>query len=245
MKIINDNIKVTQVIEEPYLVWVFDNFLSEDVYTSVLSNWPKDEDVKWHGVRGNIENEVNILEQGMMSYDIKDTDGFMSKFLHHLHSEEFTQELSQLTNMDGLVPDKHMRWSGIRTMLSGGFQAVHSDARVSPDSGLRKELTCLIYFNEDWSADDTGTFEIWNDDMTECTHKIDPIANRLVVFLNSETSYHGVPDVKKERRSVTWSVLKDGESSERSKALFVSRPQDGDEISELGKKRAQVTDVHK
>jgi len=245
MKVINDNIKLTQAIKEPYPVWVFDNFLHNDVYIDVLNNWPDSNDAKWHGVRDNIENKVNILEQGMMSYDIKHTTGSMFQFLHHLHSDEFTQQLAKLTNIDGLLPDKHMRWSGIRTMLSGGFQAVHSDARVSPDSGLRKELTCLIYFNEGWSVDDTGTFEIWNDDMTECTHKIDPISNRLVVFLNSETSYHGVPDVKKERRSITWSVLKSGKSSDRSKALFVSRPQDSNEISELGKKRAQVSDVHK
>jgi len=32
---------------------------------------------------------------------------------------------------------------------------------------------------------------------------------------------------------------------ERSKALFVSRPQDDDKIGELGKKRALVKDAHK
>ena len=81
--------------------------------------------------------------------------------------------------------------------------------------------------------------------MTECTNSIAPLNNRLVIFHNSDTSYHGVPEVKRERKSITWSVLKSGEVGDRSKALFVSRPQDDKKVGELGKKRALVKDAHK
>ena len=79
----------------------------------------------------------------------------------------------------------------------------------------------------------SGYFEVWNDDMTECTNSFAPLNNRLVIFHNSDTSYHGVPEVKRERKSITWSVLKSGEVSDRSKALFVSRPQDDKKMNFL------------
>ena len=79
--------------------------------------------------------------------------------------------------------------------------------------------------------------------MTKCMHKIEPINNRLVIFLNTDTSYHGVPEVNFERKAILWSILKNAKTNNRSKALFVSRPEDSDEISKLGKKRANIKDA--
>ena len=84
---------------------------------------------------------------------------------------------------------------------------------------------------------DEGYFEAWGDDMDQCIHKIEPLNNRLVIFLNSDTSYHGVPNVKKERRALTFSILKDNISIDRSFAEFVGRPEDGDEVNVIGKNR--------
>ena len=79
--------------------------------------------------------------------------------------------------------------------------------------------------------------------MNTCTHKIEPISNRLVVFLNSDTSFHGVPVVKSERKAITFSILKDGEVTKRSKALFVARPNDPEEVKSEGIKRSQINDA--
>jgi hypothetical protein len=129
-------------------------------------------------------------------------------------------------------------------MMPGSFQAIHSDARINPINGLRKELTCLVYLNEEYDKHNhTGHFEVWDDDMNECVHQIEPINNRLVIFLNTDKSYHGVPDVNFERKAVLWSILKDEKADNRSKALFVSRPNDSDEISKLGQKRAYIKDA--
>ena len=234
-----------QRFDETYPIWIIDNFLNDTTLKMIHEEWPQLSDQKWHRGHEMIDGEKNILEQGMMSYNTKDMRGTLHDFLEYIHSDEFTDKISNITKIDGLVSDYHMRWSGLRTMLKDGFQAIHSDARVNPDSGLRKELTCLIYFNENWKPEDEGYFEVWNDDMTECTNSFAPLNNRLLIFHNSDKSYHGVTKVNSERKSITWSVLKRGEVGNRSKALFVSRPQDDKKIGELGKKRALVKDVHK
>ena len=146
--------------------------------------------------------------------------------------------------MEGLICDENFRWSGIRTNLPGSHQLIHSDARISPETGLRKELTVLIYSQPSFDkTKDEGSLEIWDDDMQNCVHKIPPKFNSAVIFQNTDKSYHGVPKVNFERRCITFSILKNKPTSNRSKALFVSRPNDPKEVSIIGLERSRVKDV--
>jgi len=244
MDILNSNLQVEK-ITDPYNIWVIDNFLKEEVLQTIIKEWPSSEDEIWYKGHTMVDGRTNILEQGMRGISkIEKMPKYISKIIDYLHSIEFTNKLGKILNIDNLVPDKAMRWSGMRTMLPGSFQLIHSDARKSPETGLRKEITCLVYFNEDYNKDrDEGCLEIWNDNMTIRTHEISPSLNRLVVFLNSDTSFHGVPNVKSERRAITFSILREGETTKRSKALFVARPEDSEEIKNEGIKRSQINDI--
>ena len=164
----------------------------------------------------------------------------LSEVAIQLHSQEFTDKIGKLIEIDGLISDNDMRWSGMRTMLPGSFQLIHSDARTHPKNGLRKELTCLFYLNEDYNRErDEGCLEIWNDDVSQCIHKIEPLNNRLIMFQNSDTSYHGVPVVKKDRKAILFSIMKDSNCSNREFAEFVARPQDPESVAIIGKERGK------
>jgi Rps23 Pro-64 3,4-dihydroxylase Tpa1-like proline 4-hydroxylase len=231
---------------EPYSIWIIDNFFSNETLQMIKSEWPNLESEHWHKGHKYINNKKNILEQGMHAISkIDDVPEYTAKVLNYIHTDEFTNRMSEITNVNDLITDSSMRWSGLRTMTPGSFQAIHSDARKNPETGLRKELTCLVYLNDEYNKErDGGCFEVWNDDMTKCVHEIEPIDNRLVIFLNTDKSYHGVPEVKFERKAILWSILKDAElTDDRSKALFVSRPTDSDEIGKLGKERAHIKDA--
>ena len=244
MNIINKNLKVKH-LSDPYPIWIVDNFFNEDTLNIFKKEWPDLNSPIWHKGHKFIEGKLNILEQGMRSISkLEDIPLESSKILKYIHSLEFTNTISDLTNSSNLIPDESFRWSGLRVMMPGSFQAIHSDARINPTNGLRKELTCLVYLNEEYDKNNhTGHFEVWNDDMDKCVHRIEPINNRLVIFLNTDKSYHGVPDVNFERKAVLWSILKNEKADNRSKALFVSRPNDSDEINKLGQERAYIKDA--
>ena len=236
---LNDKIKL-KFIEEPYPIWVIDDIFNEETINTIKEEWLNDDSPKWNTTRSMIGEKKNILENKMLNIsDVNEMPDFISSVCLYLHSEEFTKWVELQTGIDGLVPDETFRWSGMRVMKSGSYQMIHSDAREHPENGLRKELTCLLYFNDEYDKDrDEGCLEIWNDDMTERTHELEPINNRLVIFLNSNTSYHGVPSVKKDRKAITFSILKNEESSGRQFAKFVCRPSDPNEVDELGAMRA-------
>ena len=57
--------------------------------------------------------------------------------------------------------------------------------------------------NKYWKESDTGYLELWNNDMTKCVEKIEPLFNRVILFECTKTSYHGVPEVNENRKSFT------------------------------------------
>ena len=232
-------------IENPFTLWTIDNFLNEDTIKKMSDNWYGAEDQAWHKGHEEVNGKKNILEQGMRGVSKLDKmPNEIAEVASKLHTQEFTDQIGELIGVDGLIADGAMRWSGMRTMLPGSFQLIHSDARISPESGLRKELTVLIYVQPSYNEEhDNGHLEIWDDNISECVHKIAPRYNSAVIFLNSDTSYHGVPEVNFERRAFTFSILKAAEATKRSKALFVARPNDSQEVREEGLKRSVIDDA--
>lgn len=245
MKYINNNLNPLSFINTPYKIWIVDNFLSTDTLNVIESNWLDMNDDKWNSAHKLVNAEKNILEDGMLALSKSDSMPYeISEIVKYFHSTEFTSYIEKLTGINNLIPDFSMRWSGMRVMKPDSHQLIHSDARKSPETGLRKELTCLIYLSKNYNeTKHTGNLEIWDDDMKNCVHSIQPLYNRLLIFLNSDTSYHGVPNVNFERRSITFSVLKNAESSDRTKALFVPRPFDSREVKDQGFNRSIVNDT--
>jgi hypothetical protein len=232
-------------INNPYSIWVIDNFLTEGILDKIHQHWPSSNDLRWISGYKTINGKKNILEEGLLAISkISDIPTPIQSIFNFFHTDEFTHYVQALTCHKQLVSDTSMRWSGLRIMLPGSSQKIHSDARIHPENKLRKEITCLLYLNKEYQkTKDTGCLEIWDDSMTNCVHEIEPLNNRLVLFVNNDKAYHGVPFVKTERKAITWSILtKQAATSTRSKALFVSRPQDDKKIGQLGLERAYIKD---
>lgn len=239
MDILNPNKSLTTIVH-PYPVWIIDNFLKPEVPRRINAEWPENADKRWFRGIETIAGKENMLEHGRLAIsNYEDMPEFTSNIFRYFHSSEFTSFLGELTGVEGLIPDETFRWSGMRIMLPDSWQLIHSDARKNPLDGKKKELTVLLYLNEGYDRDrDEGCLELWDDDMTHCVESVPPLFNRLVVFRCTDTAYHGVPIVKGERRFLTFSVVSDFEGSERTRALFVRRPNDPDFIAEMGKHRS-------
>lgn len=244
MNILNKSLKLNK-ITNPYNIWVIDNCFDTDTISQINMNWPCDLKKNWYKTRDFIGDSKNILEHGIFGInDTKLMPKFIKEFLQKIHTQRFVNELVHILNIEPLIVDSHMRWSGLRTMVKGSFQLIHSDARQHSETGYIKHLTCLLYLNDDYNKKlDEGCLEIWDDEMEKCHYEIEPISNRLVVFENSNTSYHGVPCVKSDRRMLMWSILKKEKITDRTKAFFVRRPDDLVEIDNIASNRLNEKDI--
>ena len=230
--------------EDPFKFWVVDDMFQKELSQDILNVWPNQDDERWNKGYLVIGGHKNQLEDKMMAMSGKtNMPNFFKNLLKTLNNDASIAVFEKITGIKNLRVDDNWRWSGLRETLPGGYQLVHSDARKHLENGMRKELTLLFYFRESYDRKrDEGCLEMWNDDMTEMIHAVEPIHNRMVIFLNTDQSYHGVPVTKTNRKMITFSLLKEGETTERFKALFLARPDDDPVIDELGLERLKIKD---
>ena len=237
----NSNIVINE-IENPYPIWIIDDFLKTEILNDIKNNWPSLDSESWHKGHSMVNGKTNILEQGMRAISkLELMPDYLQDIFNHLYSQDFINYIEKITDSENLVHDQ-MNWSGLRCMLKDSFQLIHSDARKHPKANLKKELTCLFYLNDGYDKSrDEGCLEVWNNDMSHRAHEIEPLDNRLLIFRNSNTSYHGVPKVLSDRKAILFNYCStDVEENARSKALFRGRPNDSEYVDELGLLRSKI-----
>ena len=110
---------------------------------------------------------------------------------------------------------------------------------------ITSETTCMIYLTKNWKRQDAGCLEFWDDDMGKCFREVSPLFNRVVIFENTEKSYHGVTKNNHYRQAITMSYLLDDYDENRWRALFVKRPQDKEikDFDKIAHVRANLNDT--
>nr|WP_312162074.1 2OG-Fe(II) oxygenase [Brevundimonas diminuta] len=157
------------------------------------------------------------------------------RLINALGSQPFLDYLSTVTGIEGLMPDPYLQGAGFHQILRGGRLAIHADFNTHRKTGLYRRLNLLLYLNERWEQDWGGQLELWDEGMTRCVRRVDPLFNRVVVFSTTPTSYHGHPDPlecpeNELRRSLalyyyTYERLQE----EPHATLWQARPGDSDE----------------
>jgi len=219
---------------KPFRYAYIDNFLKENECDSFANSYPPEENKTWYIFRDEIHGEKNVFERGMLGIsNVESLPKQALAIINELNSNTFIEILREMTSLDNLVKDSHNeigQWAGIRAMKSGAYQSIHSDARKHPHLGLEKRITLVGYLNKEWTPEHKGNTEIWNNDMTECIDTVQPLYNRVLIFENTEKSYHGVPEVKAYRKTYLTSYLLDSDDFKetRPKARFMKRPNEKD-----------------
>ncbi|MFV0244814.1 MAG: 2OG-Fe(II) oxygenase [Qingshengfaniella sp.] len=111
-----------------------------------------------------------------------------------LNSRPFVQFLEALTGIKGLIPDPYFAGGGVHMVANGGHLDIHADFNHNAILNLERRLNVLIYLNKDWQKDYGGSFEIWNNEMTELVDSFVPLFNRMVCFNTGSSTWHGNPD---------------------------------------------------
>jgi 2OG-Fe(II) oxygenase superfamily len=209
---------------DPFPHVIIDNFLPDDVLADVIANYPGPEDASW-GTFDNIrEIKLALNDEAQMSPPIRHV-------IQQLNAQVAIEFLEELTGISGLVPDPHLGGGGLHQIRPGGVLKIHADFDMHQHLHLHRRLNAILYLNEDWDDSYGGALELWNLEMTEATQRVYPIANRLVVFATTDTSWHGHPDPltcppHRTRRSMAWYYYTAPESARGRghTTLFQARP---------------------
>ena len=146
----------------------------------------------WNSMDSSNDYINSFLKYRCGNEERMNTNGTLA-LLTYLRSYPFIEFLQTLTGIADLLPDPALLGGGMHSVLRGGILKVHTDFNKHPTLHLWRRVNVFVYLNEDWLEAYGGSLELWDANLTTCHQKILPVANRLLVFANSQTSWHGHP----------------------------------------------------
>ena len=192
----------------------------------------------------NFDRYQNPFES---KYTLRDKYKFpplLTRLFTELQSDSFVNELSKLCEHP-LQLDTERHYWGVHLYDSGDCLDIHVDAGIHPILNKKKHLTLGIYLSANYDESHGCHLELWNGSsclsttpvITEKAVSITPIFNRLVLFTNTDTAWHGNPTPlnappSTKRIFITISYLSDDTSliNTNKKAYFIKRPEDPDDV---------------
>ena len=183
---------------EPFPHIVIDDFLDNKTLDIVLESFPSADKKVWidrqaQSLSGKLAQRSKLdfcLGRKNIDYEMSLHPAIRYLMLE-LNSITFLRFLQGLTGIPTLISDPRMWGGGMHQTLPGGMLRIHADFLKHPDYNLDRRLNMLLFLNKDWQPEWKGHLELWSGDMAKCERRIEPIANRCVIFTTSEHSYHG------------------------------------------------------
>lgn len=177
----------------------------------------------------------------------------LQRLREELSSDRFVSFVSELTGIADLHPDDVMDGGGLHRSLPGGFLNVHADFTAHHSKpGWRRRVNLLLYLNPRWEPAWGGQLELWSKDMDHCVARVDPVANRVLLFTTDVDSYHGHPEplrfpAGQSRRSLALYYFTIEDHVPHRSTDYRARPGDGARgaLIYLDKKALRVYDVLK
>jgi hypothetical protein len=170
---------------KPFPHIVLPDFLDEDVLDLCLREFPSTAD-STAGYKRSQENLKFEFKPETLSAPLR-------SLFYSFNSIPFVGFIENLTGVKGLIPDPHFAGAGFHQVSDGGHLDIHADFNFHPAMCLERRISLLIYLNKDWREEYGGSFEMWDEKMTQCCKRVVPAFNTCVVFNTNSTSFHGNP----------------------------------------------------
>ena len=173
---------------EPYPHITLDGVLHDDALRAVCEEFEAIPDATW-------TNYLHLNERKFGHTDVHHWGTTLQALRDELTSDRFVKLVSDVSGIADLRADDVMDGGGLHRSLPGGFLNVHTDFSAHHSKpGWRRRVNLLLYLNPDWQPEWGGQLELWSKDMQRCVTRVEPKANRILLFTTDVDSFHGHPE---------------------------------------------------
>ena len=185
---IGEALSTNYCFAEPFPHIVLENFLPAEFIAGMVEHFPKDK----------LDSDV-MFEAGYAGHHKRqilpsDCDEFCRRAFDFFNSQPFLEFLEGLSAIEGLLPDPYFVGGGFHEIGCGGKLGIHADFRINNKLHLSRRMNVIVYLNENWREEYSGSLELWSRDMKNRMKSVAPVWNRCVIFNTDADSYHGHPD---------------------------------------------------
>lgn len=190
-----DNLKHQHCYKTPVPYTIIDNFLPQSIFEAVVN------DIK------NIPEESYTVFSNNTSYRKECRNFYHASLLQTLsdsfHSSKFINWIQQISGIDKLIPDPHLRGGGLARISSGDKLDLHTDFNWNDQLQLNRKVNSILYLTPNWQPEWDGNLELWNREKSECVVKIEPKENRFIFWNYEPWLIHGCPQILKTPNNIT------------------------------------------
>ena len=167
--------------------FVVDELLPADVARQIYESFPKD---------GNgFFSRESFREKKRTSAHLNQHAQILADMTYAIQDARTVQKVSALVGMTDLEPDPSLYAGGLSMMFQDDFLNPHIDNSHDGQRDRFRRLNLLYYVSPDWSLENGGNFELW-DEARRVPKTIVCQFNRLVVMETNKLSWHSVNPVK-------------------------------------------------
>lgn len=173
---------------EPFPHIFLPDFLEPSLVNSMAAEFPNPHSEAWTRYKHHNENKLGMAKRDLFPQHL-------GEVTDELNSPEFVEWLSELTGIEGLLPDPSLEGGGLHQSTQGGFLNVHTDFTMHHyHKNWRRRVNLILYMNPEWEQEWGGEIELWDEGMKQCRAKFPPLFNHALVFSTEEGSFHGFPE---------------------------------------------------
>ena len=167
-----------------------DDFLPIDLANAAYAAFPRD--------GSGFFSRETFREKKWTSAHLNQYDPVLGDLTYAMQDPAVVARISKIVEFADIEPDPSLYAGGLSMMFKDDFLNPHIDNSHDAKRDRYRRLNLLYYVSPDWSLQNGGNFELWNDERSvPCT--IVSKQNRLLVMETDKTSWHSVSKVVADR----------------------------------------------
>lgn len=173
---------------DPFPHLIIDNFLSEDVFNQLTIELDNTKNVVQREFNNSLENKI-IFKDTLMKRNVR-------KLVERMGSSEIKKVISQIIDSKNILSmndvEDYGGYSPYHITENNGFLGSHVDHSSIKGGKFRHIANTIFYASTRWQKEWGGHTILFSRNGLSQKVKIDPIPNRLIFFIHSANSFHGV-----------------------------------------------------
>ena len=170
--------------------FVVDDLLPSDIRARIYDSFPKNAE--------GFHSLDSFREKKRTSVDLDEYEPILGAVTYALQDRKIVDLISRIVGFENIEPDPQLYAGGLSMMFRGDFLNPHLDNSHDGKRDRYRRLNLLYYVSPDWTLENGGNFELW-DDARATPKTVVARANRLVVMETTKRSWHSVSPVQVDR----------------------------------------------
>lgn len=163
-----------------------DDILPEEIAAAIYNAFPTPEEMAIH---------KSIRENKRVAAQMDLYDPLLEEIVYAFQDSRIVNICEYITGIKNMVPDDRLYAGGISLMSQGNFLNPHLDNSHDNDRKLYRVLNLLYYVSPDWTLENGGNLELWDNGVQGRPRTIVSRFNRLALMVTNKSSYHSVSKV--------------------------------------------------